>query len=99
MDGIGGGTTRYLRGIWAGGLPTAAMVNHCYCYRLDEDFGPFFLKFCSYFPYNAKLCINGHEYAKRRLRKRGVWFEALDKVELAIKCSDGNTRQATSAYP
>jgi len=75
------------------------MVNHCYCYRLDEDFGPFFLKFCSYFPYNAKLCINGHEYAKRRLRKRGVWFEALDKIELAIKCSDGNTRQATSAYP
>jgi hypothetical protein len=23
------------------------------------------LKFCSYFPYNAKLCLNGHEYAKR----------------------------------
>ena len=22
----------------------------------DEDFGPFFLKFCSYFPYGAKLC-------------------------------------------
>lgn len=43
------------------------MVNHCYCYWLDEDFGPFFLKFCSYFPYNAKRCINGHEYAKRRI--------------------------------
>src|SRR5215468_9686171 len=25
----------------------------------DEDFGPFFIKFCSYFPYNAKLCLNG----------------------------------------
>src|SRR5215471_6947007 len=23
---------------------------------VDEDFGRFFLKFCSYFPYNAKLC-------------------------------------------
>jgi hypothetical protein len=32
---------------------------------VDENFGPFFLKFCSYFPYNAKLCLNGHEYAKR----------------------------------
>jgi hypothetical protein len=47
-------------------------------YGVDEDFGPFFLKFCSYFPYNAKLCINGHEYLKRQLAKRGVAFEALD---------------------
>jgi hypothetical protein len=39
-------------------------VNHYYLYCVDEDFGPFFLKFCSYFPYDAKLCINGHEYAK-----------------------------------
>jgi hypothetical protein len=29
---------------------------------VDEDFGPFFLKFCSYFSYNAKLCINGHDF-------------------------------------
>jgi hypothetical protein len=45
---------------------------------VDEDFGPFFLKFCSYFPYNAKLCINVHEYLKRQLAKWGVAFEALD---------------------
>src|SRR5437667_7046392 len=43
------------------------MVNHYYFYCVDEDFGPFFLKFGSYFPYNAKLCINGHEYLKRQL--------------------------------
>ena len=55
-----------------------AMVNHFYFYCLDEDFGPFFLKFCTYFPYNAKLCINGHEYAKRQLAKEGIPFEALD---------------------
>jgi hypothetical protein len=24
---------------------------------VDRDFGPFFLKFCSYFPYNAKLWL------------------------------------------
>jgi hypothetical protein len=55
-------------------------VRRCHCdhYCVDEDFGPFFLKFCSYFPYNAKLCINGHEYLKRQLAKRGVAFEALD---------------------
>jgi hypothetical protein len=39
-------------------------VNNYYIYAVDRDFGPFFLKFCSYFPFNAKLCLNGHEYAK-----------------------------------
>src|SRR5437899_6448306 len=57
---------------------STAMVNHYYFYCVDEDFGPFFLKFCSYFPYNAKLCLNGHEYLKRQLAKEGIAFEALD---------------------
>jgi len=46
---------------------STAMVNHFYVYSMDRDFGPFFLKFCTYFPYNAKLCLNGHEL--RRLRE------------------------------
>jgi len=67
------------------------MVNHYYFYCVDEDFGPFFLKFGSYFPYNAKLCINGHEYLKRQLTKRGVKFEALDN---GIKsCADPKLMQ------
>jgi hypothetical protein len=56
----------------------SAMVNTYYIYAVDRDFGPFFLKFCSYFPFNAKLCINGHEYAKRQLARAGIAFEALD---------------------
>ena len=36
---------------------STGMVNHFYFYCLDDDFGPFFLKFCSYFPYTAKLCL------------------------------------------
>jgi len=48
-------------------VESTAMVNQYYFYCVDEDFGPFFLKFCSYFPYNAKLCINGHEYLQRQL--------------------------------
>jgi hypothetical protein len=43
---------------------TTAMVNHYCFYGIDEDFGPFFLKICTYFPYNVKLYINGHEYVK-----------------------------------
>src|SRR5271166_901981 len=53
-------------------------VNFYYFYCLDEDFGPFFIKFCSYFPYTAKLCINGHEYLKCQLERRGIDYEALD---------------------
>jgi hypothetical protein len=54
------------------------VVNQFYFYCLDGDFGPFFLKFSSYFPYNAKLCINGHEWAKRQAAKAGIAFTALD---------------------
>ena len=59
-------------------VKSATPVNQFYFYCIDEDFGPFFLKFCTYFPYNAKVCINGHEYAKRQLAKEGIAFEALD---------------------
>jgi hypothetical protein len=54
------------------------MVNHFYVYAVDDDFGPFFIKFCTYFPYNAKVCINGNEWAKRQAAKAGIGFEALD---------------------
>ena len=33
------------------------MVNQYYVYCVDRDFGPFFMKFSSYFPYNAKLYL------------------------------------------
>ena len=65
---------------------STAMVNHYYVYADDDDFGPFFIKFCSYFPYNAKLCINGHEYLKRQLTKRGVAYESLDNG--ILRCAD-----------
>jgi hypothetical protein len=64
----------------------SAMVNNYYIYAVDRDFGPFFLKFCSYFPFNAKLCLNGHEYAKRQLAREGIAFEALDNG--VLKCAD-----------
>ena len=55
-----------------------ALVNHYYFYCVDADFGPFFIKFCSYFPYNAKLCLNGNEWAKRQAARAGIDFEPLD---------------------
>ena len=43
---------------------STAFINFFYFYCVDEDFGPFFLKFSTYFPFTAKLCING-KYAER----------------------------------
>jgi hypothetical protein len=57
---------------------SSGVVNQFYVYAVDRDFGPFFLKFCSYFPYNAKLCINGHEWAKRQAAQAGIGHTALD---------------------
>jgi hypothetical protein len=57
---------------------STGVVNQFYVYAVDADFGPFFLKFCSYFPYNAKLCLNGHEWAKRQATKAGIGHTALD---------------------
>jgi hypothetical protein len=73
-------------------IRSTAMVNHYYFYCIDKDFGPFFLKFCSYFPYTARLCINGHEYLKRQLAQKHIAFEALDNGILG--CEDPRRVQA-----
>ena len=61
-------------------VKSTGMVNHFYFYCLDADFGPFFLKFCSYFPYNAKLCLNGHHWAQRQAAQAGIGFTAMDNA-------------------
>jgi hypothetical protein len=53
-------------------------VNHYYVYIFDRDFGPLFIKFCSYFPYAVKVCLNGHEWLKRQLTARGIRYQPLD---------------------
>jgi len=53
-------------------------VNHYYFYIDDEDFGPLFIKICSYAPWGMKLCLNGHEWAKRQLERKGIAYTALD---------------------
>ena len=64
---------------------STGMVNHFYFYCVDADFGPFFLKFCSYFPYTAKLCLNGHHWAQRQAAKAGIGFTAMDNAFAAVE--------------
>src|SRR6201996_2627073 len=73
-------------------VKSTALVNHYYFYCLDRDFGPFFLKFFSSFPYNAKLCLNGHEYVKRQLELRRIEYQSLDNGILS--CADPKRVQA-----
>ncbi len=73
---------------------STAMVNMYYFYCRDEDFGPFFLKFCSYFPYSAKLCLNGHEYLKCQLQQRQIAFQAMDNG--LLRCADVKAAQRIS---
>ena len=73
---------------------STAMVNQYYFYIADRDFGPFFIKFCSYFPYTAKICLNGHEWLKQQLHWKGMRFEALDNGILS--CDDPQRVQKIS---
>jgi hypothetical protein len=57
---------------------TSVAVNHYYVYFIDREWGPGFLKICGYAPYTMKLCLNGHEWAKRQLATRGISYTALD---------------------
>jgi hypothetical protein len=52
-------------------------VTCYYFYLWDEDFGSAFIKVCAYFPYPAKIWVNGHEWAKRQALKAGIGFTAL----------------------
>jgi hypothetical protein len=73
---------------------STARVNQFDIYCVDRHFGPFFLKLSSYFPYTARLCISGHEYAKHQLTKKNIGFEALDNGVLSCDAPNGCKRSA-----
>jgi hypothetical protein len=52
-------------------------VSVYYFYLFDDEFGPAFIKICTYFPYPMKIWINGHEWAKRQCLCAGISFTAL----------------------
>jgi hypothetical protein len=76
-------------------VKASAVVNQFYFYGTDDDFGPFFIKFGTYFPYTAKVCINGHHWAQRQAAKAGIGFSALDNGFAA--CDDPAALQAICA--
>ena len=71
---------------------TTSVVNQFYVHCVDEDFGAFFIKFSSYFPYGARLLVNGHHYAQAQAARAGIGFTALDNGFAA--CHDVPALQA-----
>jgi len=80
---------RDARGTYPWLIRSTVPVNHYYVYLVDRDFGPLFIKFCTYFPYAAKVCLNGHEWLKRQLTRRGIRYEPLDN---GIRSTDDAAR-------
>jgi hypothetical protein len=58
----------------------------------DHDFGPAFIKVCAWFPYPAKIWVNGHEWVKRQAGRAGLGFTALSNGFAA--CEDPAALQA-----
>ena len=56
----------------------SSVPDHWYFYFSDPEWGPAFVKMCTYAPYPLWCCANGHEWAKCQLAKAGIGFEALD---------------------
>jgi hypothetical protein len=67
-------------------------VSVYYFYLFDEDFGPAFIKICTYFPYPMKIWVNGHEWAKRQATNAGIGFTELSNG--FATCADPTGLQA-----
>jgi hypothetical protein len=67
-------------------------VTCYYFYLWDAEFGPAFIKVCAYFPYPAKIWVNGHEWAKRQAARTGIAFTELSNGFAA--CADPAALQA-----
>ena len=71
-------------------------VGMYYFYVLDREFGPGFIKICTYFPYPAKVWCNGHEWAKRQAAREGIDFSEL--ANGFASCGDPAALQAICAH-
>lgn len=66
-------------------------VLHHYLYLVDREWGPAFIKFCSYAPFGGKVWLNAHSWLKVQLRRHAIGFTELDNGLLA--CDDPEAAQ------
>jgi len=64
-------------------------VTCYYFYVWDNEFGPGFVKICTYFPYPMKIWVNGHEWAKRQADKAHLSYRVLANGFAACEDAQG----------
>jgi hypothetical protein len=64
-------------------------VTCYYFYVWDESWGPGFIKICAYFPYPAKVWLNGHEHSKQAAAQAGIGFAELSNGFATCDDPDG----------
>jgi hypothetical protein len=57
-----------------------------YFYCRDQDWGRLFVRIGSYFPFNARVCLNQHEWLARRLQAEGIFFRKA--ANAFVQCAD-----------
>ena len=70
-------------------------VTVYYFYLWDADFGPAFIKVCTYCPWPIKMWVNGHEWAKRQAARAGLEFTELTNgfaATAASQCAASDLR-------
>jgi hypothetical protein len=63
-------------------------VNLYYFYLQDAQLGRLFVRLCPYFPFNAQVCLNGHEWLARQLQQQGIAFRKDDNAFVACDAPD-----------
>lgn len=63
--------------VWFSFAKADRRVTVYYFYVMDREFGPAFIKLCTYFPYPGKVWVNGHEWAKRQANRARLAFTPL----------------------
>jgi hypothetical protein len=65
-----------------------------YFYLRDQEWGRMFLRICPYFPFNARVCVNQHEWLARRLSDEGIFFRKA--ANAFVQCANPTRLQHLS---
>jgi hypothetical protein len=61
-----------------------AFVKQVYFYIWDRDFGPGFIKFNTYAPFQVRVWLNGHQWLRQHLQRSHHAYEPLDNGIAAV---------------
>ena len=77
--------------------PSWRYVHLYYFYLHDAQLGRCFLRLCPYFPFDAQVCLNGHEWLAAQLRREAIAFRQQDNAFLAC-ANPGRLQELADAF-